>query len=122
MITKLPEEFIEKGFEYPEPYIKIIELNLLDFDFWYIMNEKQALTRLDGLRERYPERYLVPFARRDDSDDVACFDLKEPNKVQIIHDFASSGYEQRRTYADLWEWLQDAIQEMIERNREEALE
>ena len=117
MITKIPEEFLEKGFVYPESYIKIIELNLLDFDYWYIMDEEQALKRLAGLRERYPERYLVPFARRDDNDDIACFDISEPEKVQIIHDFASSGNEQRRTYDDLREWLQDAVSELIENNR-----
>lgn len=117
MITKLPEDFLKKGFKYPESYTKIIELNLLNFDFWYIMNEEQALKRLVGLRQRYPERYLIPFARRDDRDDVACFELKEPNKVQLIHDFASSGYEQRKTYNDLWEWLEDAIHELIKNNR-----
>jgi hypothetical protein len=117
MINKLPKEILEKGFEYPESFNKIIELKLLDFDFWYIMNEEQALRRLAGLRVRYPKRYLVPFARRDDNDDIACFDLEEPNKVQIIHDFASEGFEQRKTYTDLWEWIQDAIHEMIERNR-----
>lgn len=117
MIKKIPEEFFEKGFKYPESYTKIIELNLVDFDYWYIMSEEQALKRLAGLRQRYPERYLVPFARRDDNDDIACFDLSEPEKVQIIHDFASSGYEQRRTYEDLWEWLQEAVNELIERNR-----
>ncbi|MEC1179505.1 hypothetical protein P9B03_13485 [Metasolibacillus meyeri] len=117
MIKKIPEEFLEKRFKYPESYTKIIELNLVDFDYWYIMNEEQALKRLAGLRQRYPERYLVPFARRDDNDDIACFDLGEPEKVQIIHDFASSGYEQRRTYENLWEWLQEAVNELIESNR-----
>lgn len=117
MITKLPEEFLEKGFKYPKSHAKIIQLNLVDFDNWYIMFEDQALKRLEGLRKRYPERYLVPFARRDDNDDIACFDLSEPEKVQIIHDFASSGYEQRRTYKDLWEWLQEAVSELIESNR-----
>lgn len=119
MIKKFPKYLLELGFNYPEQFEKIVELNLLDFDFWYIMNEEQSLTRLDGLRTRYPRRNLIPFARRDDNDDIACFDLKEPCKVQIIHDFASDGYEQRKTYDDLWDWLKDAIEELIERNRNE---
>lgn len=117
MINDLPKEFLEKGFKYPEAYTKIVELNLIDFDYWYIMNEDQALNRLRGLRQRYPKRYLVPFAKRDDNDDIACFDLNQPNKVQIIHDFASSGYEQKKTYDNLWEWLRDAINEFIEKNK-----
>jgi hypothetical protein len=113
----MPEEFLEKGFKYPESYIKIIELNLVDFDYWYIISEEQALKRLTGLRQRYPERYLVPFARSNGNDGIACFDVSEPEKIQIIHDFASNGYEQMRTYEDLWEWLQEAINELIVRNR-----
>lgn len=117
MIKNMPKYIAEKGFEYPEGFLKLIELKLLDFDLWYIMSEEQALKRLVGLRERYPKRVLVPFARRDDNDDISCFDLSEPNKVQIIHDFASEGYEQRETYEDIWKWLQKAISELIKHNK-----
>ena len=105
-------------FQYPESFVKAIELNLLDFDLWYIMDEERALNRLKGFKERYPNRKLIPFARRDDNDDIACFELGKGEKIQIIHDFASSGYEQRKEYNDFWAWLEDAIKEMIEFNRE----
>ena len=74
--------------------------------------------RLKGVTERYPNRKLIPFARRDDNDDIACFEVGKGEKVQIIHDFASEGYEQRNEYNDFWDWLKDAIDEMIEFNRE----
>ncbi len=106
------------GFKYPDSFIKAIELNLLDFDLWYIMDEERVLNRLKGVIERYPKRNLIPFARRDDNDDIACFELGKGEKVQIIHDFASEGYEQRKEYNDFWSWLEDAISEMIEFNRE----
>lgn len=32
-----------------------------------------------------------PFARRDDGDDIACFEMKKGNSVQIKHDFANEG-------------------------------
>ncbi|WP_367017784.1 hypothetical protein [Priestia koreensis] len=51
MIKKISKGFLEKGFQYPESYNKIIELNLVDFDYWYVMNEEQALKRLTGLRD-----------------------------------------------------------------------
>lgn len=76
------------------------------------------LKRLKGVTERYPNRKLIPFARRDDNDDIACFEVEKGEKVQIIHDFASEGYEQRNEYNDFWDWLKDAIDEMIEFNRE----
>ena len=50
------------GFQYPDSFIKAIELNLLDFDLWYIMDEERVLNRLKGLKERYPNRQLIPFA------------------------------------------------------------
>ena len=50
------------------------------------------------MQVRYPKRILIPFARRGDNDDVACFELNKGDEVQIIHDFASGGYEQRNTY------------------------
>lgn len=106
------------GFQYSKSFIKAIELNLLDFDLWYIIDEERVLNRLKGLKERYPNRELIPFARRDDNDDIACFEIGKGEKVQIIHDFASSGYEQRKEYNDFWAWLEDAIKEMIEFNRE----
>ncbi|MDU1315377.1 MAG: hypothetical protein E6940_15235 [Clostridium septicum] len=116
-------EILEKklgfdGFQYPDSFIKAIELNLLDFDLWYIMDEERVLNRLKGVTERYPNRKLIPFARRDDNDDIACFEVGKDEKVQIIHDFASEGYEQRKEYNDFWYWLKDAIDEMIEFNRE----
>ncbi|NLK77037.1 MAG: hypothetical protein GX284_04850 [Clostridiales bacterium] len=100
-------------FDYPESFLKILELNLLDYDVWYIMPKEQVETRIKGLKQRYPNRRLVPFARRDDSDDIACFEVGQAGRVFVIHDFASEGYEQRKIYEDFWEWFKDAVQEMI---------
>lgn len=109
-----------KGFEYPQSIVKVVELNLVDFDLWYIMDEKQVLQRIEGLKQRYPKRKLIPFARRDDNDDIACFEVDKGEKVQIIHDFASEGYEQRKEYNDFWEWMENAVAEMIEYNKNEG--
>ena len=107
-----------KEFKYPASFYKIIDLNLVHFDLWNIMYSDEVEERIKGLKERYPNRKLIPFARRDDNDDIACFEVGKGEKVQIIHDFASEGYEQRKEYNDFWAWLEDAISEMIEFNRE----
>ncbi|WP_461612169.1 hypothetical protein [Clostridium sp. Marseille-QA1073] len=106
-------------FKYPDSFVKVVELKLLDFDLWYIMDEEKILNRFKGLKERYPNRKLIPFARRDDNDDIACFEVDKGERVQIIHDFASVGCEQRKEYNDFWTWLEEAIREMIEYNRDE---
>lgn len=105
---------VYQEFTYPKEFLKIVELNLVDFDFWYLMSKEQVETRIEGLKVRYPNRKLIPFARRDDNDDIACFEMKKGNNVQIIHDFASEGYEQRKQYNSFWSWFNDAIKEMIE--------
>ena len=75
--------------------------------------------RYEGMKIRYPNRQLIPFARRDDNDDIACFEVGYKDKVCIIHDFATSGYEQRKYYSNFWEWFLEAIDEMIEIFQEE---
>lgn len=118
MSIKISQEKLAiEGFEYPQSFMKAIELNLVDFDLWYIMDGGQVLQRLEGLKKRYPNRKLIPFARRDDNDDIACFEVGKGEKIQIVHDFASEGYEQRREYEDFWQWLEVAVREMVEYNK-----
>ncbi|QOS97238.1 hypothetical protein JNUCC42_11450 [Brevibacterium sp. JNUCC-42] len=115
MEIKLPDTSqLLMDFKYPNDFLKAVRLNLVDFELWYIMNEDQVLQRLKGLQMRYPDRLLIPFARRDDNDDIACFEVGKSEEIQIIHDFASSGHEQRKSYPTFWHWFKEAIDEMIE--------
>lgn len=111
----------ESNFEYPEAYDKIIELGLVNFDVWYLIETGQATRRYYDLKKRYPNRMLIPFARRDDNDDIACFEVGKENRVQLIHDFTTEGFEQRGEFEDLWEWVESAVKTMIEYNREEEI-
>ena len=101
------------GFEYPYQLQKIAELDLVDFDYWFIMDAKLAEAYTYGMKSRFPERHLIPFAKRGDCDDVACFELEKPGKIEIIHDFCSPGWEQRGEYDSFWDWFMEAIEEMI---------
>lgn len=104
---------VYNGFEYPAEFVKVLNLNLIDFEFWYFMTCEQTDIRIKGLQSRYSIRKLIPFARRDDCDDVACFEVRKSNRVQIIHDFADEGYEQRKEYECFWDWFKAAVDEMI---------
>lgn len=101
------------NYNYPKEFLKIVDLKLTDLDLWYLMPKEQVEIRIKGLKNRYPKRKLIPFARRDDNDDIACFEIGKGNKVQIIHDFSNEGYEQRKEYDCFWTWFKDAIEEMI---------
>lgn len=104
---------IYSDFQYPAPFIKAVGLNLIDFEFWCIMSKEDVCERIHGLMIRYPKRKLIPFARRYDNDDIACFEVGKESRVEIIHDFASQGYEQRGEYDTFWDWMKAAIEELI---------
>lgn len=101
------------GFLFPDSFCKVIELNLVDYEYWYLMSKDQILVRREGLLKRFPNRKLIPFARRDDNDDIACFEVGFGERVFIVHDFASEGWERRQEYDDFWSWFISAIKELI---------
>lgn len=107
--SELPSDFV-----YPDSYLKTVRLNLIELEPWYFMDKQDVIQRIQGMRIRYPNRILIPFARRGDNDDVACFETNFGEKVQIIHDFASVGYEQRKTFDSFWDWFREAIDDMIQ--------
>jgi len=101
------------GFKYPKEYQKLIALGLVNFEFWHLLRADEVHPRMQALHERYPQRQLIPFARRKDNDDLACFEVGKADRVQIIHDFSSPGFEQRGAYRSFWDWYRAANEEMI---------
>jgi hypothetical protein len=73
----------------------------------------QLHNRRNELTEGFPDRDLIPFAGRYDNDDIACFEVGHGEKVFIVHDFASAGFERRQEYDDFWSWFLSAIKELI---------
>lgn len=113
MTELLPIGDLPNGFTYPAEYIRTVELGLRNFEPWWIIDGRFLRDRFVGLKERYPELSLVPFAFREDNDDVACWDTVSRNVV-IIHDFASPGYERRAELVDFHAWLRLAVDDFIE--------
>jgi hypothetical protein len=109
----IDEPDLPKGFTYPGAFLRVVNQGLIDLTPWYIIDKDQALKRLAGLKDRYPTRSLIPFARRDDNDDVACFEIGQEHSVTIVHDFASSGYETKKKLDTFWDWFKYAVDEMI---------
>lgn len=91
----------------------MVAQGLLDFDPWIVLQGERLRIRFRGVKERYPGRDLVPFARREDNDDVACWE-KGKAGVVIIHDFASPGYEFKQEMDSFWDWLRSALEATIE--------
>lgn len=110
----MEEKKLIENFNYPNDFMILINQNLLDFDPWIILLGDRLKERYEGVKNRYPNRILIPFARREDNDDLACWN--EEKKVVIIHDFASSGYEGGKITMSFWDWFRSAVECMIDYN------
>ncbi|MDA8021234.1 MAG: hypothetical protein MPN21_27675 [Thermoanaerobaculia bacterium] len=110
----LPPDARPNWVKYPPAFRRIVEQMLIDLRPWRILEGEQALLRFRGLAKRYPSRDLFPFACRQDNDDLACWASGMGEKVLIIHDFSSPGYEDESDFEDVWAWLRSAVEDMIE--------
>ncbi|RKT79947.1 hypothetical protein DFJ68_3426 [Terracoccus luteus] len=111
----LPEDALPVGFAYPPELLRILRLGLVDLEPWLVLRGEPLLALHHGLRTRYPARHLVPFARRTDRDDVACWDL-EPGAAPIcvVGDYEVPGYEQGETHATFYGWFRSAVDDLVE--------
>ena len=115
MVQLLAPADLPTGFTYPPSFIRVVHLGLIDLEPWAILSGDPLQRRFRGLAGRFPNRRLVPFANRQDNDDVACWDLRrDPQQVVVIHDFADPGWEHRAEYPTFYAWLRQAIEDLIE--------
>lgn len=108
----LSTDDLPEGFNYPREFVRVVELGLTNIEPWWIVQGDRLRDCFSGLRKRYSSRNLVPFAVRQDNDDVACWDINAGN-VAIVHDFASPGFEQRAELPDFYSWFRQAIEDFI---------
>ena len=95
----LPSADLPVGFAYPPEFLHILTLGVRTLDPWAILGGEELKSRASGMSGRFPDRILVPFARRIDNDDVACWDIgKGAGTISVIHDFATPGWEQREEF------------------------
>jgi hypothetical protein len=110
----LPDDLRPSWFQYPRPYLRLAEQGLIDINPWFLLENKALLITYEGIKNNYPSYSAVPFARRLDNDDVACWVQDSPGKVCIIHIDTSPGWERRRQPFDtFWDWFLSAIDDMI---------
>jgi hypothetical protein len=107
-------DLLPNGFRYPESFSKLIESGQLPKlePWWFLgIHEETAKYWLNALSQQYPTRSLVPYAKMEDSDDLACFDGLDGSGdpvVHLVHAFASPGWENRGAHKNFNEWMSDA--------------
>lgn len=71
------------------------------------------------LDERWPAAgsdRLSAFARRKDTDDIACFKVEGGEVVAVVvaHGWTSRGYDVVASYETVWDWLKSVIDDLAE--------
>lgn len=110
----LIHEELPEWFKYPATFLRLVKLGLVNLEPWFIMPKEEVLDRLAGLHHRYPDQELLPFARRSDCDEIACFEKGNLPSVTIVHDFATAGWEKRATYPSFKAWFRQAINDLLD--------
>ena len=114
-----PASALPPGFKFPKAYLDYIsQEDIPSLRPWYLMSLLPDTAYYDTwveiLRKQYPDRQLVPFAKWDLDDDIACFepsDNPDLPGIHYIHSFTSPGYEERGYCATFEEWLEVALEE-----------
>jgi len=119
------ESMLPKGFRFPEAYVQLLRsTNIPDLLPWWFLGERKAsaLFWLSTLKEQYPARSLIPFAKRDDlGDTLAAFDGSDSSgepKVFCIHAYTEPGWEERGAWNSFQDWLKQATSDSAQFKRE----
>lgn len=110
---------LPSGMSYPGAFLRLVERGLTHLEPWWVLEGTDLRNHLRGLQQRYAGRRLLPFARREDNDDIACWEAGKGPEIFIIHDFAEVGHEQRGAFPDFYSWLRQAVEDMIEFDQHE---
>jgi hypothetical protein len=109
----LPDAMRPGWLTYPKSFCRLVEQGIIHLTPWHLMEGEQALEYARGLASRYTDRQLFPFAFRQNLDEVACWTKDCGEKVFVINDFASPGWENGAVFEDLWSWFRMAVEDTI---------
>ncbi len=111
----LPNEIYDQGFAWPEAYRRLFELDLTNLPPWRFLEGEELVQNYKTVNAQHPGRHVVPFARRKDNNDVACFTVLVgilEQRVLLIQATGQAGLEME--FPSLWEWFRLAVEDMIE--------
>ncbi|WP_146362206.1 hypothetical protein [Arthrobacter yangruifuii] len=102
----------------PALYAHMIECGIFDLHPWFLLHGEAQARRAQHIEKVLPGWGIIPFARRTDNDDVACW---TGSKVVVIDDWDvwpdENGMPIRRVgreYASMEEWFLAAARDFIE--------
>jgi hypothetical protein len=109
------------GFQVPKGYMWLLERGLIGFDPfgplqpWHYLPRENAID-VHEIWRRLSVYPVVAFAKRQDCDDYACFEIKgnRVSKIVEIEGSTSSGYTVLQEHATFWSWVKSIIDDIAE--------
>ena len=83
---------------------------------WFLMERDSMFWATDVWKHDLDYR-LLTFARRQDCDDLACFQINNYGKligIVTVHGWSNSTISVNKQYSDIWEWLKSVIDDIKE--------
>jgi hypothetical protein len=108
------------SFEVPKGYYWLLERGLVGFapftalQPWHYLDHQSVF----WADERWPSGQqigrLFTFAKRQDSDDLACFSLsgERVDGIAVIHGWTNSGFTLMAMHRDIWTWLKSVVDDI----------
>lgn len=83
---------------------------------WYFLPDGEIFDVTQKWPSGRDESPLIAFARRQDCDDIACFDFSLGNslKVVLIEGWSAGAYSVITEYTTFWEWMKSVIDDIAE--------
>lgn len=109
-------------FRVPKGYLWLVKQGLIGYSGfgplqpWYYLDA----TNYFSVSEKWPEGpcmgTIIAFARRQDNDDIACFQVTDgaATEILVIHGWSVNGYELIAKFSSFWEWLKFVIEDIAE--------
>ena len=111
----LPDALASAGSHVPPAFSQVLATGEQEFGGWFLLGKRSAIANKIALEQLYPSHEILPFARRCDSDDVACLVLNDPKHprgtILLIHDGAMLGSEVEKVISSLPQWFEEALNE-----------
>ena len=107
------------GFKVPPGYRWLVERGVMTninspLEPWFLLDRSQKNFTSEG----HSQQRLVSFARRRDTDDIACFRVNAQNEVDgiaLVHGWVpGAGDQVVATYDSFWDWLKSVVDDMAE--------
>lgn len=108
------------NFVAPKGYLWLLERGLVSFapsgglQPWHYLDRETSFSVTDRWPTGPANSVLIAFAKRQDNDDLACFEIAD-NQVQAIvtvHGWAPDGYSIAATYSTFWDWVKAVIDDV----------